>query len=107
MSQINELHMAINKAKQLGYISQDKIVFKNKDETFWTQPKDPLNLLIEKIKTKSNIHSEDLFTQEKDLIETAFLPESDRSFIKNYADEQFASMIRGEGEQLMLDHMGN
>jgi hypothetical protein len=49
------------KAKALGYILE---ATKNKDNTYWTQPKDPLMIQVEQFKEKSNIYKENIYSHE-------------------------------------------
>ena len=69
---------------------------KNKDETAWTQPKDPLFVKLECLSSKSNTYGEDLFNQSFEAIEVSFLSAFDRSFIEHYGDNAFEDMIKAE-----------
>ena len=57
----NKLKKALLKAKALGYILE---VTKNKDNTYWTQPKYPLMIQVEQFKEKSNIYKENIYSHE-------------------------------------------
>ena len=74
------------KAKALGYIVE---AAKNKDNTFWTQPKDPLMIEVLKLKDKSNIYHEAIFSHVLKEIDESFLIPMEREFIQNYGDDNF------------------
>jgi hypothetical protein len=69
---------------------------KNKDNSAWTQPKDPLMIKMEAFADLSNIYREDLYSHQILEIDSFFLSTSDKEFIKNYSDEHFETLIKDE-----------
>ena len=86
---MRDLHEAVKKAQTLGYIKDMKdqsLQNKDKDNTFWTQPVDPLYLKVQQLKERRNMHAEELWAHEYETIETAFLPSNELMFVSHYAD---------------------
>lgn len=87
---MRDLHEAVKKAQTLGYIKDMKNLGaynKYKDNSFWTQPLDPLYLKVQELKEQRNMHAEELWAHEYEAIETAFLPNNELMFVRNYAED--------------------
>lgn len=91
---ISKLQQAVKKAKELGYIVPER--FANKDDSWWTQPRDPLHVKMDLLLSKSNLYSEDLYTHTKEYIDIAFLEPNEKVYLNTYADEQFEALVKAE-----------
>lgn len=77
-----------------GYVKAG--AFKEKNASAWSQPKDPLQVKMEKLLADvSNIYSEDLYQHKKIELET-FLPNTEMKFVKAYEATHFENLVMVE-----------
>lgn len=86
-----KIQKVMDEAIKNGYVKVGPI--KNKNASAWTQPKDPLQIKMEKtVAEVSNIYSEGLFQHQKVDLDT-FLPSTEFKFVRDYAYAHFEHLV--------------